>query len=645
MFAKQNIFSRPSASDKPSADKEPARIAITEDGRIVYASTAFSELSGTKKETLSGRTASTIINFSETSQTSPDFKTIEPGLHKIFIKGHANSFDFHFDWLTTPDNKRFLIGSQTSENKKPSKTQMKNFIRRLKEIETAPEISAALSPQETENFLNLSHEVMLIVTDLGEITKANQTFCDLTGYNLKDLHAIPFIELFDEQDRPYIRSTMQAFNPAGYEFALGAAQNFEARIVTKDRQCLWMEWRQQFENGTLYCTGRDITAIKQQEKALLRREKQLLQAESIGHMGHWNWVIGEETMDWSDEIYRIFGVERTGFSPTLEHMDDMVHREDIARVNQAFQRAIIEENDYDMEFRINRPDDTIRFVRCEGRCAFDDKGEVIALYGIMQDMTERTLYERDLRKAKEQAEAAYASRTQFLANMSHELRTPLNAIIGFSEMIERQLLGPIGTEKYLEYISGIRESGQHLLDLISDILDMSKIEAGKYELTLEEISIAKIIQLCGHMMEGRAHESGVKITLDHTLDEDFKIIADRRAILQILLNLLSNAVKFTPEGGEITLTGLQRENYLSLKIADNGIGIPANKLASVTKPFEQVSSSYARNHEGSGLGLAISKELAEMHGGTLFIESAVGQGTTVTVRIPFDASKTLKNSA
>ena len=224
--------------------------------------------------------------------------------------------------------------------------------------------------------------------------------------------------------------------------------------------------------------------------------------------------------------------------------------------------------------------------------------------------------------------------------MSHELRTPLNAIIGFSEMIEHQLLGPIGNEKYLEYIGGIRESGVHLLDLISDILDMSKIEAGKYELALEETNIIKTVQLAAHMMEGRAHESGVKLIQNHDIDENFKIIADRRAILQILLNLTSNAVKFTPEGGTVTIACAKRDNYLSLKIIDNGIGIPANKLASVTRPFEQVSSSYARDHDGSGLGLAITKNLAEMHGGNLHIESTPGEGTTVTVRLPFDAQKT-----
>ena len=305
---------------------------------------------------------------------------------------------------------------------------------------------------------------------------------------------------------------------------------------------------------------------------------------------------------------------------------------------QVFQRAIIEQNDYDVDFRIKRPDGETRYIRCEGRCEIDPaEDDVVALYGIMQDVTESTQRELDLVQAKNSAERAYAAKTQFLANMSHELRTPLNAIIGFSEMIQRQLLGPIGTEKYLEYIEGIRESGEHLLDLISDILDMSKIEAGKYELNLESFNIAKLVRMAVHMMEGRALDSNIKLQIE-IQDEDQQIIADRRAIMQMILNLLSNAIKFSKKDSNVTVSLLQRKDYLSLKIKDEGIGIPANKITSITQPFEQVESHYTKEYEGSGLGLAITKELAEKHGGTLHIESTVDVGTTVTIRLPYDAS-------
>jgi two-component system cell cycle sensor histidine kinase PleC len=226
--------------------------------------------------------------------------------------------------------------------------------------------------------------------------------------------------------------------------------------------------------------------------------------------------------------------------------------------------------------------------------------------------------------------------------MSHELRTPLNAIIGFSEMMEGQLLGPIGNEKYLDYVKNIRESGGHLLDLISDILDMSKIEAGKYELDLEEIQLAKVSQTAINMVESRANEKSIKLTISEGFSDDAFIVGDRRACLQIMLNLLSNAVKFTRKGGHVDMACAQNDKSITVTIKDNGIGIPANKLASITTPFEQVSSHFTRDHEGSGLGLAITKELIEMHGGHLKIESEVDQGTTVTVKLPNRAKQIQK---
>jgi two-component system cell cycle sensor histidine kinase PleC len=200
------------------------------------------------------------------------------------------------------------------------------------------------------------------------------------------------------------------------------------------------------------------------------------------------------------------------------------------------------------------------------------------------------------------------------------------------------MLGALGNDKYLDYATSIHESGEHLLALITDILDMSKIEAGKYELDLETIQLGKIINAAVRMIESRAQE-GV-ITLDCQVDENTpNIIADRRAVMQILLNILSNAVKFTEPGGTIAVSIEEFDNHVTVKVNDNGVGIPANKLSAVLKPFEQVSAAHTRNHEGSGLGLTITKELAELHGGTIILESAEGEGTTALIRLPRDASE------
>ena len=609
-----------------NGEDDDARIVVDHEGIIVFASGAFMDLAHLTPETISNYNFQTILSFENEIKTPQE---INPGTHTVCLNGNTLPRQFHFDWIDMPDSRRFLVASY-NDNIHTDTTQAEPLQKPVQSHQAAHS-----THDDIDVFLNLSREMMVIIDANGKILRANARFSDTLGYSAKELDNIAFCDLFEEEDKANIQAAaIYTQNEQQREF--NKPFDIEARIVTKEKLCLWVEWRRQDHNGLTYFAGRDVTAIKIQKKALQRREKQLSQAESLGRMGHWRWVLGEDSIEWSEEIYRIFGVEKNTFETTLDNMNEMVHSDDIDRVNQALQRAIIEENDYDVEFSITRPDGEERFIRSDGRCSRDEDGEVIALFGIMQDMTERMLYERELKSAKDSAERAYSAKTQFLANMSHELRTPLNAIIGFSEMMERQLLGPLGNEKYVDYIGGIRESGEHLLDLISDILDMSKIEAGKYDLMLEELNIYKIVQLSVHMMEGRAVESGVKITTNATDDDSIKIIADRRAILQILLNLLSNAVKFSKESGLINIECQSDNNTITLKITDNGIGIPANKLATITNPFEQVSSSYARDHEGSGLGLAITKELAELHGGNLKIESKIELGTTVTVTLPFE---------
>ncbi|MFZ0528656.1 MAG: ATP-binding protein [Xanthobacteraceae bacterium] len=246
---------------------------------------------------------------------------------------------------------------------------------------------------------------------------------------------------------------------------------------------------------------------------------------------------------------------------------------------------------------------------------------------------------------KTRAEEANAAKSKFLANMSHELRTPLNAIIGFSEIMESGMFGPLGAEKYTEYSRDIRESGEYLLDVINDILDMSKIEAGGIRLTPEVVALEPVLADCLRVVSTRAGEKQLK--LDAKVDPDIELNADRRSLKQIALNLLSNAVKFTPDGGAVTMRGRRRGGKVTIVIADNGIGIPRDALRKLGRPFEQVESQLTKRHQGSGLGLAIAKSLVEMHGGVMRIRSKLGQGTMVVVRLPLyqNASTRLEMAA
>ena len=233
---------------------------------------------------------------------------------------------------------------------------------------------------------------------------------------------------------------------------------------------------------------------------------------------------------------------------------------------------------------------------------------------------------------KIRAEEANQSKSEFLANMSHELRTPLNAINGFSDIMKKEMFGPLGDTRYKEYVNDIFFSGQHLLSLINDILDMSKIEAGKMTLNTEPMIMSDMIAQVIRIVRGRADENRLKLIYEGTQTPEIE--ADPRAVKQILLNLTTNAIKFTPEGGIVRIAVEPKSAGLIIHVTDTGIGISQEDIARLAQPFEQIDSQHSRQHEGTGLGLALSKSLVELHGGNFNISSVVGEGTTVTFTLP-----------
>jgi two-component system, cell cycle sensor histidine kinase DivJ len=253
---------------------------------------------------------------------------------------------------------------------------------------------------------------------------------------------------------------------------------------------------------------------------------------------------------------------------------------------------------------------------------------------VTRDISERKAQEQALIEARDQAMSASRAKSAFLANMSHELRTPLNAIIGFSELMTREIFGGLGDARYQEYSQLIHDSGGHLLELINGVLDMSKIEAGKFELyqeifDLEEVSLSSL-----HFVKLMAERGGVSLT--HSIaPEASHIFADRRAIKQILVNLLSNGIKFTPRDGQVAMEARVDDEGVEIMVRDSGIGITRSDLEKLGKPFAQAEHSVMRAKEGTGLGLALVKSLAIMHGGQMILESALGTGTTVKVQLPF----------
>ncbi|HTM79663.1 sensor histidine kinase [Asticcacaulis sp.] len=259
-----------------------------------------------------------------------------------------------------------------------------------------------------------------------------------------------------------------------------------------------------------------------------------------------------------------------------------------------------------------------------------------ALQGLVdkleQSRQQQTVLARKYEIAKLRAEAANHAKSEFLANMSHELRTPLNAINGFSEIMSSEMFGPLGHPRYKEYAGDILSSGQHLLSLINDILDMSKIEAGKLNLRFEPVVVDEVVEDTLRLVRQRAEKAGLKVRVH--LPQLPEITADFRALKQILLNLLTNAVKFTPTGGTLTVSAIATETNVHITVADTGIGIARKDMERLARPFEQIENQFSKTKEGTGLGLALTKSLIEMHNGRFEVDSLLGEGTTCTVVLP-----------
>jgi PAS domain S-box-containing protein len=378
--------------------------------------------------------------------------------------------------------------------------------------------------------------------------------------------------------------------------------------------------------------GSDVTSVRQADDQMRRRAREF-------HVFFEAAPIGMAIAGPDGRIRQVNAALAALLDHTREELAgraiaDLAHPEDQAVSRSTLDRTLRGEiGTPALELRLVGRDGAILHGLVTLNAVRDDAGAPSYLIVQVIDITERARFEDELRGAKDQAEAGNRAKSDFLANMSHELRTPLNAIIGFAEIMKNQIFGVIEPAKYVEYARDIHASGQHLLELINDILDLSRIEAGKHEVLLEVLSVREECAQGLRLMAHEAESAGLALVTDLP-EEDTKIVADRRAFRQILLNLLSNAIKFTPEGGKVSVSAKLADGRCAIRVTDTGIGISDRELARLGRPFEQVNSVYSRKQGGSGLGLALSKSLAELQGGRLQVRSRVGVGTIVTVELP-----------
>ncbi len=382
----------------------------------------------------------------------------------------------------------------------------------------------------------------------------------------------------------------------------------------------------------------DLTAQLETLAKLRQSQAKLKRAQFIARIGDWEWALGSGQVTWSEEAYRI--LNRQQAKQTLQPTDflECVHPADRPLVQSAFTEARLHLAPLSVQCRLAPGDEesspeSVRYIRLEGRLENDARGLPVKWVGTVQDITEEAQINQELVEARNKALAASRTKTRFLANMSHELRTPLNAIIGFSEIIAHDIFHG-DMNKYQEYAGDILRSGHHLLELVNDVLDSSRVEAGQIKLKEELIDVRSMAEDSIRMVRERADQKELKITLqaEGTLPA---LYADHRLCKQILLNLLTNAIKFTPEGRRI---GLDIEpltcGRLCLAVWDQGIGIGAKDMKRILQPFEQAETSLCRQNEGVGLGLSLCKSFAELHGAAFRIESTPQKGTRAYITFP-----------
>ena len=414
------------------------------------------------------------------------------------------------------------------------------------------------------------------------------------------------------------------------------------RIRKKQGGYVWTEIRvetQRDDSGwAIYVSGIvfDVTPLKQTEEALLESEARHARIIQSSSDGIWEWNAEEDSFSFSSRCWEQIGyteedMRDTSVSWGFRRWKSRMNPEDSVRIDEAIQKHIIHKHPYDIEFRVRGKNEEWHWIRSRGQMSYSELGEPLLMSGTNMDITELKLAEIKVIEAKESAEKANKAKSEFLSAMSHELRTPLNAILGFAQLFE---LDHNLTEDQRDNILEIKNAGRHLLKLIGDVLDLTKIEAGRTEFTKEKIPPLRIIQSCLRLLKNQAENRNVDIQINERSFEDYVLFVDGMRFKQIMLNLISNAIKYNVKSGVVKIfCDVSNTGMMKISVEDTGKGIPIEYHSELFQPFNRLGAEKS-NIEGSGVGLLITKELTEHMGGEISFKTAENIGTTFWVCFP-----------
>lgn len=503
-------------------------------------------------------------------------------------------------------------------------------------------------------FENCAHGIAIGSPTTNRIDVCNLAFAAILGRSIQEITEMPILSIYSPEYHEKIKSCINKAD------SIGQAQH-ETSINRKDGSKVYVQVDVVSVFGSnrklLYrvVTMQDITRRKYAEEKLHYQEALLSEMSQIAKVGGWDFDPGTGEGYWTNEVARIHEVEpsQTSSKSGKDFGLSFYKGESRTRIEDAVKEAIEKGSPYDLELELETAKGNHKWVRtiCH---PIVENDKVFRVRGSFQDITERKEMENMLKEeralltqrveerttelsfANSQLEKANKLKDEFLASMSHELRTPLNAVLGLSEALQEEIYGTL-TEKQRKSLKTIEESGRHLLELINDILDLSKIEAGKLEMQPATISIDSVYQASIRLIKETAHKKQIKVFImsDNVATT---LQADERRLKQILVNLLSNAIKFTPDGGKVGLEIVSEveKQEVSFTVWDTGIGISKKNLSQLFQPFVQLDSSLARQHSGTGLGLVLVKRMIELLGGRISVESEIDKGSRFTVSLPWD---------
>jgi PAS domain S-box-containing protein len=496
----------------------------------------------------------------------------------------------------------------------------------------------AMVAQRTSNAVLITDEAM-------RITWANDAFTRLSGYTLDEVMGrVPSDFLRGEESDPEVIAHLMRAVDFG-ESVRGTLQDRR-----KDGTLHWIDLsieplRTSDQVTGFICVYSDVSDLVSVQRALSREREvlanttaQLKEALAVARLGSWSLDLASNTIEWSPETYQLFGRDPALGPPPRDEVVQLYAPEDTVRLKEAAIAAYTDGRAYSLVVRTAGHNPDVRWIRAEGRARYAADGRITGLIGTAVDVTESVEREEALRLAQAHAEAANRSKSEFLANMSHEIRTPLTAILGYTDLLRDEVRASGANSEQLASLDTIRRAGEHLLSVINDILDISKIEAGRMAVEAVPTELPAVLLDVESLMRARAEQKGVSLECRLTAPIPVQVNTDPTRLRQVLMNLVGNAVKFTDRGRVLLEAGVEESEagpLLVLSVDDTGPGMSEEQVAQLFQAFMQVDSSMTRRHGGTGLGLTISRRLAQLMGGDVELaQTAVGRGSRFEVRLP-----------